>query len=149
MSTLAHAIHIAVQAHEGQLDRYGSPYILHPLRVLSQMHTEDEKVAAVLHDVIEDSDWTLEALSNEGFSTVVLKTVDDLTRRQDEDYMDYIERLKPNPIARRVKLADLEDNMDLRRLKTLSEKDIDRLVRYHQVWIMLKTVEESRGRKKG
>lgn len=142
MSTLDKAIRIAAQAHEGQLDRYGEPYILHPFRVMSRVHSEDEKMAAILHDVIEDSDWTLEALSNEDFSAIVLKAVDDLTRRDGEDYMDYINRLKSNPIARRVKLADLEDNMDLRRLNTISKKDVERLARYHEAWIILKKIEE-------
>jgi (p)ppGpp synthase/HD superfamily hydrolase len=143
MATLDKAIRIAVQAHEGQLDRYGAPYILHPFRVMSRMHTEEEKMAAILHDVVEDSDWTLKALGSEGFSAVVLKIVDDLTRRDKEDYMEYIERLKPNAIARRVKISDLEDNMDLRRLKKASKKDVERLARYHEVWLMLKGLEES------
>jgi (p)ppGpp synthase/HD superfamily hydrolase len=143
MSTLDKAIRIAAQLHEGQLDRYGAPYISHPLRVMARVTTDDEKMAAVLHDVIEDSEWTLDDLRKEGFSAVVLKAVDDLTRRAGEDYLNYIERLKPNPIARKVKLADLEDNMDLRRLPTLAAKDIERLARYHRVWVMLKEMGDS------
>ncbi len=142
MSTLDKAIRIAAQVHEGQLDRYGAPYISHPLRVMARMNTDDEKMAAVLHDVIEDSACTLDDLRKEGFSAVVLQAVDHLTRREGEDYLTYIERLKPNPIARKVKLADLEDNMDLRRLPTLSAKDVERLARYHQVWVMLKQMED-------
>jgi len=142
MSTLNKALRIAAMVHEGQQDRYGAPYILHPLRVMARVATDDEKMAAILHDVVEDSEWTLDDLRKEGFSAVVLKAVDALTRRDGEDYMNYIERLKPNPIARLVKLADLEDNMDLRRLPTVAAKDIERLARYHQVWLKLKELDE-------
>jgi len=143
MSTIDKAIRIAAQAHEGQRDRYGAPYILHPLRVMARVTTDDEKMAAILHDVIEDSEWTLDDLRKDGFSAVVLQAVDDLTRREGEDYMDYIDRLKSNPIARKAKIADLEDNMDMRRLPTVAAKDAGRLARYHQVWVMLKKLDES------
>jgi len=143
MSTLDKAIRIASQAHEGQQDRYGAPYILHPLRVMAKVTTADEKMAAILHDVIEDSKWTLDDLRKEGFAMVVLQAVDELTRRDGEDYMKYIDRLKNNPIARKSKIADLEDNMDMRRLPTVTPKDVERLARYHQVWVMLKKIDES------
>jgi (p)ppGpp synthase/HD superfamily hydrolase len=139
MSTLAKAIRIAAEVHDGQQDRFGAPYILHPLRVMMRMTSEEERIAAVLHDVIEDSDWTLHNLCKEGFSEVILQAVDCLTRRQGEPYFEYIERLKPNPLARAVKIADLEDNMDMKRIDTVTNKELDRLARYHQAWLILKT----------
>lgn len=85
MSTLDKAIRIAARAHEGQQDRYGAPYFLHPLRVMARVTTDEERMAAILHDVIEDSEWTLDDLRKEDFAVVVLQAVDDLTRRDGED----------------------------------------------------------------
>ncbi len=138
MSTLAKAIRIAAEAHDGQQDRFGAPYILHPLRVMMRMTSEEERIAAILHDVVEDSDWTLDDLRKEGFSEVILQAVDCLTRRQGEHYFEYIERLKPNTVARAIKIADLEDNMDMKRIDTVSDKDLNRLARNHQAWLILK-----------
>ena len=134
MSTLAHAIALAAAAHETQLDKAGAPYILHPLRLMQKMHTNDEMIAAVLHDVVEDTEWTLDALRRDGFSPEVLAAVDSVTHRDGETYDDYLARAAANPIGRKVKLADLEDNMDLRRLSELTSKDIERLQNYHRLW---------------
>jgi (p)ppGpp synthase/HD superfamily hydrolase len=106
-----------------------------------RMHTEQAMIAAVLHDVVEDSDWTLAMLQDEGFSQVVLDAVDSLTRREDESYEAYIARLAPNPLARMVKIVDLEDNMDLRRYRHIGDKELARLQRYMQVWQSLQAMQ--------
>jgi guanosine-3',5'-bis(diphosphate) 3'-pyrophosphohydrolase len=141
MSTLDKAILIATQAHQDQKDRYDKAYILHPIRLMMKMDSEQEQIAAILHDVVEDSEWTFDDLYKEGFSGEIITAVDCLTKRDNEPYMDYIERLKSNTIARKVKLADLEDNMDLRRIDKVSEKDMKRLERYHQAWKLLRAYE--------
>lgn len=128
--TLEDAIALALQVHRGQLDKAGQPYILHPLRVLLRMKSPEDRIAAVLHDVIEDSEHTLETLREMGFPDTVLTALDCLTRRDGESYADFIARAKQNPIARRVKIADLEDNLDVRRLRSVGEKDAERLDRY-------------------
>lgn len=139
---LENAIHIAVEAHRGQVDKAGAPYILHPLRLMMRMQTPLERIAAVLHDVVEDSGWTLDELRREGFSDEVIDAVDGLTRRDGETYEAFIERAAQHPVARRVKLADLEDNMDMRRLaQPLTYKDESRLFRYHKAWLQLKKQE--------
>jgi (p)ppGpp synthase/HD superfamily hydrolase len=134
MADLETAIGIAVQAHWGQKDRGGAPYILHPLRMMFRVQTEAERMAAVLHDVVEDTDWTLDALREQGFPDEVVTAVDHLTRREDESYDEFVTRAAAHPVARRVKLADLEDNMDVRRTGTLGEGDVERLGRYLRAW---------------
>jgi (p)ppGpp synthase/HD superfamily hydrolase len=137
MNMLEKAILLAAQAHQGQKDKAGAPYILHPLRMMLQMGSETEMVVAVLHDVLEDTPWTLENLRGEGFSTEVLEALDCLTRRTGENYDDFITRVAGNQLARKVKLADLEDNLNLRRLEILTDQDKARLTRYHQAWLLL------------
>ena len=132
------AISIAAQAHLGQLDRMGKPYILHPLRLMFRFQSETEMIVAVLHDVVEDHpDWDLARLRQEGFSEEIVQAIDHVTRREDETYEAFVERTAGNGIALRVKLADLEDNMDIRRLNTLTAKDHDRIARYHRAWLRL------------
>jgi (p)ppGpp synthase/HD superfamily hydrolase len=113
-SLLDTAVQIAAEAHAGQKQRNGQPYILHPLRVMARVHTEDEKIVAILHDVIEDTPWTAEQLAQRGFPPHILKALDCVTKRPGEDYHDFITRSASDPIAIRVTLADLEDNMDVR-----------------------------------
>ncbi len=134
MATIERAILIAAQAHSGQRDKAGAPYILHPLRLMMRMESEDAMIAAVLHDVVEDSDWTLERLREEGFSEEILQAVDCLTRRDDESYDEFIARARANPIARRVKIADLEDNMNVKRIGEMTQKDLARIEKYHCAW---------------
>ena len=134
MGTLERAILIAAQAHLGQRDKGGAPYILHPLRMMMRMESEDAMMAAVLHDVVEDSDWTLEQLRAEGFSEDVLQAVDCLTRRDDESYDEFVARAQANAIARRVKIADLEDNMNVKRIGEMTPKDLARIKEYHRAW---------------
>ncbi|HJL84567.1 MAG TPA: HD domain-containing protein [Candidatus Marinimicrobia bacterium] len=137
--TLERAIAIAAEAHAGQKDRAGAPYILHPIRLMIQMDSEDAMMAAVLHDVVENSVWTLDDLRKEGFSNEVLNAVDSLTHRdkEGENYWDYIQRAKSDPIAIKVKLADLEDNLNPDRLNAVTEKDEKRFDRYRKAQKML------------
>jgi len=127
---LEKAISIAVEAHHGQKDRYGKPYILHPLRVMSRVVTEKEKIVAILHDVVEDTSCSFAKLEDEGFPDEIIKAVDALTKREGEEYEQLVERAFNNALARSVKLADLEDNMDLRRVPELKEKDVERFNKY-------------------
>ena len=141
MADLDKAILVAVQAHHGQKDRYGQPYILHPLRVMMRVTSEDEKIVAALHDVVEDSDLTLGDLKKEGFSDEIVRAVDCLTKREGEPYEAHVERARQNRLALPVKIADLEDNMDPNRIGVVSDEDKNRLARYHKTWIALKNAE--------
>jgi (p)ppGpp synthase/HD superfamily hydrolase len=118
MSTLERAITIAAEAHAGQIDWGGEPYVLHPLRIMLCVSTNDERIVAVLHDVCEDCpQWTFDRLRQEGFSESTIAALQSVTKRQDEDYQAFVRRAAANPIGRAVKLADLNDNADLSRLK--------------------------------
>jgi len=139
MYTLEDAILLAVEAHRGQKDKAGVPYILHPLRMAFKMQTETEMIVAVLHDVIEDTAVSLANLRQAGFPSAVLEALDCLTRRENESYDAFIARVKENPLARKVKMVDLEDNLDIRRLKHLTESDLKRLQKYLRAW---KTITE-------
>lgn len=141
MSTIERAITIAVQAHEGQIDKAGVPYILHPLRVMLGVSTNEERIAAVLHDVVEDSEWTLEQLEAEGFSNDIIEAIDALTKRTGEDYQAFVLRAGANPIARKVKLADLADNSDIARIANPTERDYERLEKYRKAIAILKEID--------
>lgn len=132
--TLDDAILLAVQAHHGQRDKAGLPYILHPLRVMLGVQGETARMAAVLHDVVEDTPHTLDDLRRLGYPEAVVRAVDALTRRDGEAYGAFVERAAADPVARLVKLADLEDNMDIRRLPVFGEPERRRLARYHAAW---------------
>lgn len=139
-ATLEDAISIASLAHKGQIDKAGSPYILHPLRMMMQMKSETAMMVAVLHDVVEDcKGWTFNRLRKNGFSEEVLAALDCVTSRSSESYEDFIKRVQTNPIAREVKIADLEDNMNIRRINELQPKDLERLEKYHRSWCLLTT----------
>lgn len=129
-SVLEKALEIALQAHRGQQDRYGEPYILHPLRVMARVHTEEQKIVALLHDVIEDSAWTIEQLEQEGFVVEIFEAVQALTKQPGEDYMNYIRRTAVTNLSLTVKMADLKDNMDLTRCKQLKPADLKRMEKY-------------------
>lgn len=129
---LEKAIFIATNAHQGQTDKAGETYILHPLRVMFSRKNEAERICAVLHDVIEDTEITLDYLKNEGFSENVISALDALTRRNNEIYDDFIDRIINNKIASYVKLADLCDNMDLSRIKKPTETDYKRVKKYRK-----------------
>jgi (p)ppGpp synthase/HD superfamily hydrolase len=134
MDLLERAIGIAVEAHHGQKDRCGAPYILHPLRVMGRVETTTQKIIAILHDVVEDTDWTLADLKREGFPHEILAALRCVTKKEGEAYEDFVKRSGSNPLARRVKLADLEDNMDLRRNSELTKEDLPRLQKYVKAW---------------
>lgn len=134
MPNLERAIQIAVQAHRGQQDKAGQLYILHPLRVMFRLENDLERTVGVLHDVVEDTSWTSEQLREEGFSEEILMTLDGVTNRDGESYEDFIERSAANPVSKRVKLADLEDNMDVKRMQVVRDRDRDRLNKYLQAW---------------
>lgn len=134
---LEKAITIAVGAHWGQNDRYGAPYILHPLRVMQRLSTPLEQMVGVLHDVVEDTDWSFEDLSREEFPHQVIDALKALTKVEGEGYNDFVRRSGRNPLAKRVKLADLEDNMDLRRMSEVTNKDLPRLQKYVKAWRFL------------
>lgn len=137
MSQIEQAIFLALKAHKGQVDKAGAPYILHPLRVMLSLSDEKEMIAAVLHDIVEDTDFTLEDLRNEGFPEEIILAVDCLTRKQDETYDDFITRASKNVISKSVKLADLKDNMNLSRIKNPGEKDFERIKKYEKAVSML------------
>lgn len=133
MSTLERAIAIAAAAHEGQVDKASQPYVLHPLRVMLCMKGEQERIVAVLHDVIEDSRMTLDELAAEGFSPEVLAAVEALTKRTGETRLEAARRAAANQIACRVKLADNAENMDITRIPMPTAEDCERLEEYRQV----------------
>ncbi|MDX2032896.1 MAG: HD domain-containing protein [Blastocatellia bacterium] len=142
MATLERAVQIAAGAHLGQRDKSGAPYLLHPLRMMLRMDSEPAMIAAILHDVVEDSEWTIDQLRAEGFAEEVLRAVDCLTHREGESYETFVKRVKTDALARRVKLADLEDNMNLKRLSQVTPKDLARLEKYHRAWLSLTGEEE-------
>lgn len=139
--TLENAIELALTAHKGQKDKVGLPYILHPLRVMFRCGDDTERFVAVLHDVVEDTETTLDDLRKAGYSEEIIEAVDAITQRKGESKDEYMKRVVQNPIASRVKLADLEDNMDLRRLPEISDRDRARLNRYIKTWRKLKGIE--------
>lgn len=134
---LEKALVIATKAHEGQTDKSGVPYILHPIRVSNRCRTDEERIVAILHDTIEDTDVTPDYLLSEGFPKSIVEAVLSVTRNENESYDDFILRSKLNPIGRQVKIHDLEDNMDITRLHSLSEKDLERLNKYLKAYRIL------------
>jgi (p)ppGpp synthase/HD superfamily hydrolase len=148
MSTVKQAIEVAMDAHRNQEDKSEEAYILHPLSLMQQMETEAEKEVAILHDVVEDSEKTLEDLRKKGFSKKVVEAVKHLTKAErlkdrelgtnDESYEEFIDRVDENELARKIKVADLEHNMDLTRLKKLTDSDLERIEKYHRSWKELK-----------
>jgi len=143
MPTVEDAIALARRSHSGQVDKAGEAYISHPLRVMAAMETEDERMVAVLHDVVEDTDVTVADLVNAGYPDAVVQAVALLTKPEHEDYFDYVRRVGQNPLARKVKLADLRDNMNLERIAQPTEKDHRRLERYRQALQVLGEAETS------
>lgn len=128
---LSKAINIAMQAHAGQVEKAGLPYIGHVMRVMQAGKTIDEKIVGVLHDVVEDTTWTFDALLAEGFPVHIVDALRCVTKlSDDEPYESFINRVKTNPLAVAVKINDLTDNMDIRRLQNLTDADMQRLRKY-------------------
>lgn len=143
MATLERALAIAASAHAGHTDKAGKPYILHPLRVMFAVTGTDERIAALLHDVVEDSDWTFEQLAEEGFSQAVVDALDALTKRTGESRIEAAHRAAALPVARAVKLADNADNMDLKRIPDPTDRDFARLREYVAVRRILLAADEA------
>ena len=138
---LERAIEIAQEAHKGVKDKGGHDYIHHPIRVMHAMSNDQEKIVAILHDVVEDSDWTFERLKEEGFEDSVIESLRCVTKySEEEDYQEFIKRAATNKIATKVKMADIEDNLDLSRLGTLTEKDLIRIEKYKKALQYLKAL---------
>ena len=143
---LEYAIEIALEAHAGQVDKGGNPYILHPLRVMLSLDKEEERIVGVLHDVVEDCvGWSWERLETEGFSEEIIQALKSVSKTPEEEkqfenmddpkekmdhYLRFIERAKANEIGRQVKAADIKDNLDISRIDDITQKDIHRLNRY-------------------
>ena len=127
---LEKAIQIAIEAHQGQTDRASTSYILHLIRVMNAGQTEDERICGILHDLVEDTPWTFETLRKEGFSEEVISALVCVTKQPNEPYTHFIERIKKNSLATKVKLNDLRDNMDITRLTFITEEDTQRLNKY-------------------
>jgi len=139
MNMLGKAIALAAEVHSDQLDKAGKAYILHPIRMMMRLRTNDEDLMAIaiLHDVVEDSHITLDDLFKMGFSFRVVNGVDGLTRRKDESYDQFIRRAAQNEDSRLIKIEDLRDNSDITRLKGIGKKDIERMEKYHRAYLYL------------
>lgn len=134
MKLIEKALKIALEAHLGQTDKSGEAYILHPLRLMGKMSTDYERATALLHDVVEDSSHTSESLKQAGIPQAVIEAVTVLTKIIGESYEEFIERVRQNELARSVKLADLEDNINVLRLNELNQTDLERVKKYHSAW---------------
>jgi (p)ppGpp synthase/HD superfamily hydrolase len=149
MSTLQRAIEIAVEAHKGQTDKAGAPYVLHPLRVMLSLKTEAERIVGVLHDVVEDcQEWSFDRLRAEGYSLEIIEALRSVTKTEAEEaaikaagdeeakylaYWSFVSRAIQDPIGRQVKMADLKDNCDISRIENPTASDYARLKRYQRV----------------
>ncbi|MBP0019585.1 MAG: GTP pyrophosphokinase [Cyanobacteria bacterium SBLK] len=140
LSLLEKAIALAKKAHAGQIDKAGKPYINHPLRVMTALEGLDEKIVGVLHDTIEDSDLTLADLDRFGFPDSIIQAIDSLSKRPQENYDDYLTRVMGNPLALKVKIADMTDNANLNRIANPTERDYQRQAKY------IKTLPKLRAR---
>ncbi|WP_343594684.1 HD domain-containing protein [Acinetobacter sp.] len=137
MANLEKAIIFATRKHAGQVDKAGQPYILHPLRLMTKMKTEEQQIIAVLHDILEDTDATVVDLISLGFSPSIIEAIQALTRREGESRIEAAWRAVRNTLAREVKLADVADNMDISRIHHPTERDYLRLKEYQQVQAIL------------
>ena len=131
------ALKIAIQAHRGQKDKSGREYVMHPIRVAERCKDPRAKIVALLHDTIEDTEVTAEYLLGEGFPEEIVNGILSVTKREGETYDDFVSRAATNSIGREVKIADLEDNMDIRRLCEITDKDAERLRKYLRAWQFL------------
>lgn len=136
------ALDICFDAHKDQRDKSGLPYVFHPFHLAEQMKDEDSTIVALLHDVVEDSSYTLEDLREQGFREAVLDALRLMTHDPDVPYMAYVAQIKKNPIAKKVKLADLRHNSDISRLDAPTEKDRERVEKYREATALLMAQEE-------
>ena len=137
---------LATNRHAGQFDRGGNPYILHPLKVMYYLKSDDEELQciALAHDLIEDTDTTFAELKDMGFTDRVIDGIRCLTKMPGESYDDYKQRVKANRDAVKVKMCDLRHNTDIRRLKGVTEKDMIRMEKYHRFFMELRMMENSK-----
>ena len=126
------ALKMAVDAHGGVIGKDGTPYILHPLRLMMQAKDYAEQITAILHDAVEDTPLTLKHLEEAGFPSEIVAAIEAVTKRPDESYEAFIERIARNPLAVRVKRLDLRDNLNVMRLAELGEAELVRIARYHR-----------------
>jgi (p)ppGpp synthase/HD superfamily hydrolase len=143
MADLEKALELASRAHRGQKDRFGEPFILHPLRVMLRCGSETERVVALLHDVVERSDLSPDDLREEGFAEPVVAAVERLTKREGEPYLDYIARVRGDTLASAVKRADLQDHIDAIYSRETAVDSAERLARYRHALALLGTDHES------
>ena len=134
------AMNIAYDAHHGQYDKGGGPYIFHPIHLAEQMKTEEECIVALLHDVLEDSDFTQKDMLEFGIPFEIVSRCEIITRGKDESYMNFVRRCGDEKIVRCVKMADLLHNMDLTRLNEITDKDLQRIKKYHKAYKYLETL---------
>lgn len=137
MATLEKALHLAINNHLGQKDRFDQPYIYHPIRIMMRMRSDEERIVALLHDLVEDTPISIQDLKKHGFSKEIIKAVDLLTRYPKQTYDEYIQGMKVSTLAMRVKIGDLEDNMDPRRFPSIDENAIKRIKKYSKYHKML------------
>ena len=144
MATLENAITLAVQQHAEQVDKGGQPYILHPLRVMLQLQQPDQQIVAVLHDILEDTHTTAQDLQNLGFQTHIIQAIQALTKLPHETRVQAAMRTAQNPLACAVKIADVQDNMNLTRIPNPTARDLARLEEYRQVLEILQKAQQER-----
>lgn len=141
MLSLEDAVAIAARLHQGQVDKGGEPYILHPLRVMLALEEEDERIVGALHDVVEDAGWPALEEALDGVSSELpprlRQALDAISKRKGEEWQAYLERVAADDLARRVKIADLRDNADLRRIPDPSPKDVSRTEAYLRALVFL------------
>ena len=136
---------LATNRHAGQFDKGGNPYILHPLKVMYYLKTDDEELQciALAHDLVEDTDTTFAELREMGFTERTIDGIKALTKMPGESYEDYKVRVKSNPDAVKVKMCDLRHNTDVRRLKGVTEKDLARMEKYHRFYMELRLMDSA------
>ena len=143
MSRYSSVLEFAMKKHDGQTDKSGKPYILHPMEVALSLYKESDKIVALLHDVLEDTDATADDLIALGLYDCEVEAIKLLTKPRKEDYMHYVHRVAEYPIARRVKMADLRHNMDISRLDVVTEKDLARVEQYKKAYRILEDAEKA------
>ncbi|MGN1421694.1 MAG: GTP pyrophosphokinase [Eubacterium sp.] len=131
------ALKLSFEAHKNQIDKSGMPYVYHPFHLAEQMKDEQTTIVALLHDVVEDTDYTLDDLSSMGFSDAIIDAISLMTHDKNIPYMDYVAQIAKNPVAKAVKLADLRHNSDLTRLNAVTDKDLKRMEKYKKAIALL------------
>ena len=137
------AIKLMFEKHKDQYDKSGLPYVFHPFHVAEQMDDENTTIVALLHDIVEDTDTTFEDLEKQGFSKDIIEALKLMTHDKNVDYYEYVEKISNNPIARKVKIKDLEHNMDTSRLDNMESKDEKRLIKYRKCHDFLTSINNN------